>query len=182
LEEIVVQNRTLISYFGYETLHSHIKHNNRWLTVRIISFSNILARIINNFKPYSFRAQKRITYYGNFPRGFHFESESGFKKLNKYYIGDYFGRMIGFLWMIFLAFTLAHIIYSVYLMTNLPIPKYLYIIILIINIVVFIWFIYKSILYYRYLKELRFRPFSIDAWYDMFRLATIQLEQKKDSI
>lgn len=186
LEEIIVHQKVKTQYLGYETLHSYIKHYHPWLTKRFdTSFSKVHKRIIDNFKTYSSIAEKA---HYNKEFAFKLESELGLEKENKHYIGDYYGRMTWFLWMIFFSFTVAFITYSVYLIFfkfDDSFENKLFIInvtiLIIINVAIILWFVYKSILYHRYLKELRFRPFSIDAWYDMFKWATIELENKKKS-
>lgn len=166
-------------YQGYERLHRKLKEN-RWLTHRIKDFNKYFPRIKREIMTYR-QAQCRAD-NSSFPRGFDFRSCDGLDKTNEPYIGNYYGKLLFYLkltWFInsFLLILIA--VYGGLILDITPIfEKTIY-----IGFAVFflLWTFYHLRVTRRQLNEIRYRPFSIDAHYDMWRWASAALKAAPSS-
>jgi hypothetical protein len=170
-------------YTGYETIYRQLREH-PWLRSRIIPFNtlNIFKRFFENlFKGYKYWTGKAIDNATN--AGIIDKeqiSRNGLKAKRKednkeeirheVYMGDYYGKQLFFIELLeilgFLA-TMIFIFIGIYngYVNNDFIELCLF---GIIGIIMILWMIYHFLLLKRYLKELRYRPFSHDAYFDMW--------------
>jgi len=188
IEELILnqQSQFTNSYFGYETLHRKLK-SHPWLTIRIVPFQRHLKMIINDFRNYKTRTKSANS---NFKKwcvdneidydSFDIKSKDGLiEEESTPYIGNYYGKILFFVKLLAGIGSLVIIGISLYatiifFKTNLWIS----VLFVIITISVMFWSLYHHLLTKRYLMELRFKPFSIDAYYDMWRWATTMLSNE----
>lgn len=162
-------NNYINEHVGYETLHRKLREF-PWLSVRITSFSNIFKRIIMNFSGYRKSTEKANKEYNKIFKNANQNliSVDGLEKgKSGPYIGDYYGRIIFFIKILTSLGYLALIPFIFIGIKNSP-NEYYQLLFIFIGVLIIVWAIYQYRLSRRYLMEIRFRPFSMDAYFDMW--------------
>jgi len=163
-------------YQGYERLHRKLKENS-WLTRRIKDFNIYIPRILHEIKTYNQTQSKADN--SSFPPNFNFESCDGLDKKNEPYIGNYYGKLLFYLKLTWSINSFLLIVISIHgacfidLNSTLEIGIYI-----VIAFFFFIWTLYHFTVTRRHLNEIRYRPFSIDAHFDMWRWAADELDKE----
>jgi len=173
--------RSEVCIFGYENLQSQMKKH-PWLLSRISTFSFSFKKLFNDMRFYLFQTSKAIKNYRKSeqiqPTRSKIISTIGNNKRHKVsYLGDYYGRLLFFMKLLFLisiVVILFLIAYGIFINVN---SSYGYIYYAIITVLL-LWSIYFYNLSRKQLKEIRYRPFSIDAYYDMWNWAFIKMKQR----
>ena len=99
------------------------------------------------------------------------------KKHRVSYLGDYYGRLLFFMKLLFfisIVVMMLLIVYGIYINDNSNYDSIYYAIL----IVLILWSSYFYNISRKQLKEIRYRPFSIDAYYDMWNWAFIKMKQR----
>jgi len=168
------------TFFGYENLQSQMKKH-PWLLSRISTFSFSFTKLINDMRCYLLQTSKSIRSYRLSeqiqPTRSKIISPIGNKKKYKVsYLGDYYGRLLFFIKLLFLISIITIMILLTYGIFGNSNSNYdiIYYVILIILIM---WSLYFYNISRKQLKEIRYRPFSIDAYYDMWNWAFIKKKQ-----
>ena len=171
-------------FFGYERHHRKLK-DHPWLKIRIVPFHKFLKRLDNDFQTYKERTEKAIRAYEKWKNTVKDKykvteniSYDGLrKKVEVPYIGDYYGKILFFVNLLGIIGVIAVVILSIY--AYYYTGGFYHYFFLLIAISSILWYVYHFRLLKRYLMELRYQPFSIDAHYDMWQWA-IQRLQKND--
>ena len=170
LEELATKGgeKSFHFYHGYETLHRILKKH-PWLSIRVFSFDRLFIRVLRDIRSYKhwidmidekFPQQTLVSIDGIKEKGI--------------YIGDYYGKLLFFtklLWFMGCIGLVVLSFYGVYRSQGLWSWFFGG-----VGIFFILWAAYHLLLTKRYLLELRYRPFSIDAHYDMWKWALDQLE------
>ena len=168
-------------FFGYENLQSQLKKH-PWLLSRISTFSLSFNKLVNDMRNYLRQTYKSIISYRKSeqlqPTRSKIISPIGNKKKHRVsYLGDYYGRLLFFMKLLFFISIVTIIIllaYGIFVNANSSYDKIYYA----VFILLVIWSLYFYNLSRKQLKEIRYRPFSIDAYYDMWNWALIKMKQK----
>ena len=175
--------RSEVCIFGYENLQSQMKKH-PWLLSRISTFSFSFKKLFNDMRFYLFQTSKAIKKYRKSeqiqPTRSKIISPIGNKKKHRVsYLGDYYGRLLFFMKLLFFISIVTIIIllaYGIFVNANSSYDKIYYA----VFILLVIWSLYFYNLSRKQLKEIRYRPFSIDAYYDMWNWALIKMKQKNN--
>jgi len=184
IEELSLKDKKtfLESYFGYETLHRKLREH-PWVEIRISSFSNLIKKFFNDSKPYGKQvkeANQRYDEYlklrNNNPEIPKLISISGLDKKEKgVYIGDYYGRLLFFVRLIGFIGTSVIVVLAFIGMNNSA--GTFHFVFLGIAVGFSLWFFFHLYLSRKFLRELRYRPFSMDGYYDMWQWAIYEMKQ-----
>ena len=182
IEELVCFKKEDIcaTWPGYERLHRKLKEH-KWLAVRIFSFENVFERArrdIRSYKHWIKLAEKESEKKGageQKPPSPPFLSVNGLGGKGPY-IGDYYGKLLFFIKLLWAIASVALLSLSVYATFNAD-GLWIYLFGG-IGVLFLLWIIYHLHLSRRYLLELRYRPFSIDAYYDMWKWALENFDHK----
>lgn len=160
------------NYQGYERLHRKLKEN-FWLKKRLIDFNKYIPRILREFQTYKTRQEKANDSSFTKCPTFKFSSCDGLDKTKEPYIGNYYGKLLFYLQLIWQLNSAILVIISFYgFTTSHSVERYVY---LASALFFSLWCIYHVVVTKRQLTETRYRPFSIDAHYDMWKLAFFEL-------
>lgn len=161
------------NYQGYERLHRKLKENS-WLKGRKIDFNKYIPRILHEFQTYKRRQEKADNSSYEKYNDFEFQSCDGLNKEKEPYIGDYYGKLLFYLqliWSINSAILVMISLYGFY--DSHEVERFIY-----LGSALFfsLWCIYHIVVTKRQLNEVRYRPFSIDAHYDMWKWAFLEIK------
>lgn len=168
-------------FWGYENLHSQMKKH-PWLLSRISSFTFSLSKIVSDMRCYNLQTSKSVKNYRNSelknPTRSKIISQRGHSKNKSVsYLGDYYGRLLFFVKLLFLISVIAVVallLYGIFLNTCTILDSIFYVILTLI----ILWFLYFDNISRKQLKEIRYRPFSIDSYYDMWNWAFIKMNRR----
>jgi hypothetical protein len=168
-------NEIHYKYQGYETLHRKLKEN-KWLSSRIKDFNKYFPRIFSEFITY--RQKQKKADDSSFEDNFLYTSCDGIEKSNEPYIGNYYGRLLFYLQLIWGINSFILIIITSYGLVCLQkgslLESYFYIFVTTFFI---LWTVYHLVVTKRQLNEIRYRPFSIDAHFDMWKWASDEIRK-----
>ncbi len=177
-ENYLVNSETI--FFGYENLQSQMKKH-PWLLSRISTFSFTFHKLVNDMRCYLPQTYKSIKQYRKSeliqPTRSKITSTIGNNKKHRVaYLGDYYGRLLFFMKLLFFISIIAIIILIAFgiFVNDYSIYDNIY---YVIFIVLIMWSLYFYNISRKQLKEIRYRPFSIDAYYDMWNWAFIKMKQ-----
>lgn len=178
VEEILMGKLALrkYGYIGYETAYRRMREH-PWLEARIFPWGTAIIKNFHRYKWWTRRALENAR--GKIAEG-NLISVAGIDQKDTakaLYLGDYYGKQV---FLIILLSLIGLMVAESFIFIGIRHHGGLWqLVFQVLAILLGAWFIYHYILLKRYLNELRYRPFSHDAWYDMWLWAYNQLAEEK---